>query len=177
MSDIHSCSYYCTRPACVLAQRDELRDRLAQQAEPVADDGVRQAAAMFISAWDWANQGPTAPHSLRGWIDILRERLAKPVQAEPVVGPEHWVVTAKVGDTVVVRAPGLKKGDKVYPRPQQQAAPQQAEPVVTWGVDWGEDEDWVSIVKRHPDGTLEVVATEGRPVKRQADDETGNPSF
>jgi hypothetical protein len=53
----------------------------------------------------------------------------------------------------------------------------QAEPVVTWGVDWGEDEDWVSIVKRHPDGTLEVVATEGRPVKRQADDETGNPSF
>ena len=24
--DIHSCSYYCTRPGCVLAQRDELRD-------------------------------------------------------------------------------------------------------------------------------------------------------
>lgn len=23
--DIHSCSYYCTRPACVLRQRDELR--------------------------------------------------------------------------------------------------------------------------------------------------------
>jgi hypothetical protein len=47
--------------------------------------------------------------------------------------------------------------------------PVQAEPVVTWGVDWGEDEDWVSIVKRHPDGTLEVVATEGRPVKQQAE--------
>jgi len=28
MSDIHSCSYFCTRPACVLAQRDELRDRM-----------------------------------------------------------------------------------------------------------------------------------------------------
>jgi hypothetical protein len=46
MSDIHSCSYYCTRPACVLQQRDELRDEMlaalewkkAQQAEPVADD-------------------------------------------------------------------------------------------------------------------------------------------
>lgn len=25
---IHSCSYYCTRPECVLAQRDELRDRV-----------------------------------------------------------------------------------------------------------------------------------------------------
>jgi hypothetical protein len=22
----HSCSYYCTRPACVLAQRNEMRD-------------------------------------------------------------------------------------------------------------------------------------------------------
>jgi hypothetical protein len=49
------------------------------------------------------------------------------------------------------------------------ALAQQTEPVVTWGVDWGEDEDWVSIVKRHPDGTLEVVATEGRPVKQQAE--------
>ena len=25
-TDIHSCSYYCERPACVLAQRDVLRD-------------------------------------------------------------------------------------------------------------------------------------------------------
>lgn len=48
MSDIHSCSYYCTRPACVLQQRDELRSVLAlaaiaerqkRQAEPVVDDG------------------------------------------------------------------------------------------------------------------------------------------
>jgi hypothetical protein len=27
MSDIHTCSYYCDRPACIKAQRDELRDR------------------------------------------------------------------------------------------------------------------------------------------------------
>lgn len=25
--DIHTCSYYCTRPACISAQRDELRDK------------------------------------------------------------------------------------------------------------------------------------------------------
>ena len=30
MTDIHSCSYYCDRPECVKAQRDELRDKLAQ---------------------------------------------------------------------------------------------------------------------------------------------------
>jgi hypothetical protein len=27
VNDIHSCSYYCTRPECVKAQRDELRDK------------------------------------------------------------------------------------------------------------------------------------------------------
>ena len=37
MTDIHSCSYYCNRPECIKAQRDELRDRLAQpEQEPVA---------------------------------------------------------------------------------------------------------------------------------------------
>jgi len=34
----HSCGYHCQRPACVLAQRDELRAKLAatESAEPVA---------------------------------------------------------------------------------------------------------------------------------------------
>lgn len=27
---IHSCSYFCDRPACIKAQRDELRNRLAE---------------------------------------------------------------------------------------------------------------------------------------------------
>ena len=35
--DIHSCSYYCHIPECIKAQRDELRDKLAQpEQEPVA---------------------------------------------------------------------------------------------------------------------------------------------
>jgi hypothetical protein len=121
-------------------------------------------------------------------------------QAEPVVEPEHWVITTKVGDIVGFRAPGLKKGDKVYPRPQQQAEPvvepeetykavpmktvrtgvvtwdKQAEPV-TWGVDWGEDEDCVSIVKRLPDGKYVVLAIERRPAKKQAEPTEGNPSY
>ena len=29
MTDIHSCSYYCDRPECIKAQRDELREKLA----------------------------------------------------------------------------------------------------------------------------------------------------
>ena len=27
----HTCSYHCMRPECILAQRNELRDRLAKQ--------------------------------------------------------------------------------------------------------------------------------------------------
>ena len=35
MNDMHSCSYFCDRPACIKAQRDELRAALAAQpAEP-----------------------------------------------------------------------------------------------------------------------------------------------
>ncbi len=30
MTEVHSCSYYCDRPECIKAQRDELRERLAQ---------------------------------------------------------------------------------------------------------------------------------------------------
>jgi hypothetical protein len=36
MTDIHSCSYYCDRPKCIKAQRDELRDKLAEpEQEPL----------------------------------------------------------------------------------------------------------------------------------------------
>jgi hypothetical protein len=34
-TSIHSCSYYCTRPECVLAQRDELRAQLAAWAQHI----------------------------------------------------------------------------------------------------------------------------------------------
>jgi hypothetical protein len=37
--DIHSCSYYCDRPECIKAQRDELRDRILPASE--AADGDR----------------------------------------------------------------------------------------------------------------------------------------
>jgi hypothetical protein len=44
MTEVHSCSYYCNRPECIKAQRDELRERLAQpEQEP---SSVQQAYAM-----------------------------------------------------------------------------------------------------------------------------------
>lgn len=35
---IHTCSYYCERPECVLAQRDELRQKLEQAEQTVPSD-------------------------------------------------------------------------------------------------------------------------------------------
>ena len=97
-TDIHSCSYYCTRPACVLAQRDEMRDRLAQalgqnkqilraieqmkqQAEPVQPE--QELARAFN---DGLLEGTLREREI--WLQ-QRERLAEPVatqqqQAEPV---------------------------------------------------------------------------------------------
>ena len=41
MSDIHSCSYHCNRPECIKAQRDELRERLAQpEQEPIKESSI-----------------------------------------------------------------------------------------------------------------------------------------
>lgn len=53
MSDIHSCSYFCTRPACVLVQRDELRAKLEKQAEPVVceRDLLAETQAALRDAW------------------------------------------------------------------------------------------------------------------------------
>lgn len=34
---IHTCSYHCTRPACVLRQRDELREKLRDMIDAVTE--------------------------------------------------------------------------------------------------------------------------------------------
>lgn len=35
-NDIHSCSYYCTRPSCIERQRDGFRDRAIEDANEKA---------------------------------------------------------------------------------------------------------------------------------------------
>ena len=46
MSDIHSCSYFCERPACVLQQRNELRVEMFTSALVLAEL-KRQADTLF----------------------------------------------------------------------------------------------------------------------------------
>ena len=73
MTDIHSCSYYCDRPECIKAQRDELRDRLVS----MTDRELMQQAldALEANLGNWAAKTKA--------IAALRERLAQPEQ-EPI---------------------------------------------------------------------------------------------
>ena len=89
MSEIHSCSYYCTRPACVLAQRDEMRDKLMEQAEPV------QAAVGWLCSPDgdfkrnllYRVEFP--PQSIAWQVPVY---FAPQQQAEPVVAVQSAVL-------------------------------------------------------------------------------------
>jgi hypothetical protein len=55
-TDIHSCGYYCDRPLCIKAQRDELRNKLfSEQAvktyEPVIDKSMAKRIATQLG-WE-----------------------------------------------------------------------------------------------------------------------------
>jgi hypothetical protein len=42
MTDIHSCGYYCDKPLCIKAQRDELRDKLfAKEWQGLTDEEIK----------------------------------------------------------------------------------------------------------------------------------------
>ena len=83
MSDIHSCSYYCTRPACVLRQRDDLRDKLEQQAKP-ADAGSVMDYAVAAGDAVLMNEQAALLRECRFALDCLLEK--KPILAALVCG-------------------------------------------------------------------------------------------
>lgn len=81
MSDIHSCSYFCTRPACVLAQRDELR--VKQQAEPVHElVSDKEYLRLFEAARAGSDRRSGLLRGIRAVIAAYES--ATPRQAEPV---------------------------------------------------------------------------------------------
>ena len=65
MSDIHTCSYYCDRPACIKAQRDGLRDRFqVMQAQAEIDAKAQRIAA--LQSGEPVNTKPIA--AVKGWF-------------------------------------------------------------------------------------------------------------
>jgi hypothetical protein len=50
-TDIHSCGYYCDRPVCIVAQRNELRDKLfSNQAVKTYEQEPQGTIAKWIKA-------------------------------------------------------------------------------------------------------------------------------
>jgi hypothetical protein len=59
MTDIHSCSYFCDRPECIKAQRDELRERLAQpEQESFSPEAISATQAAWKMGYDAAKAEP-----------------------------------------------------------------------------------------------------------------------
>jgi hypothetical protein len=60
-TDIHSCGYYCDRHACILRQRDELRDKLFEEIH--TSEGSIQTS-------------DTKPaESARAWVNLTDEEI------------------------------------------------------------------------------------------------------
>jgi len=66
MTDTHSCSYHCTEPACIAAQRDELRDKYfalylhyeaQQEVAPVTVAAFKQRLVEAIEAMPFGDTG------------------------------------------------------------------------------------------------------------------------
>ena len=74
MTEVHSCSYYCDRPECIKAQRDELRDRLGS----MTDREIMQQALEALQS--------SVPPTYDGFLshckamNHIRIRLAQPEQ-------------------------------------------------------------------------------------------------
>ena len=50
-TDIHSCGYYCDKPACIKAQRDELREKMfSEQAVKTYEQEPQETIAKWIKA-------------------------------------------------------------------------------------------------------------------------------
>lgn len=97
-------------------------------------------------------------------IDRLSAKLQEPVATVVV---RHYIDGTYAGNALNWNS---RNGENDFPvGTKLYTAPQPAQPVeesvVKWGVDWGVngDRSCVSIVKKHPDGVLEVVAVEYGP--------------
>ena len=65
MTDIHSCSYYCDRPECIKAQRDELRERLVSMNDRELMQQALEALEANLGNWAAKTKAITA---LRDWL-------------------------------------------------------------------------------------------------------------
>jgi hypothetical protein len=74
---IHTCSYYCHVPACIKAQRDELRDGVFKKLLPNESD-FRQPALDWKSVNDFVHQSGVHFEELQGLCLALASKRENP---------------------------------------------------------------------------------------------------
>ena len=117
--DIHSCSYHCDRPECIKAQRDELRDRLAQpEQEPVSWEDVLGAIA----------RGWTHEDNKHKTIDVqLAVAIAKEVQDMVIAPPQR-----KPLNKPITKKEWMEYLEKTWDASQEEALAQPEQKPVPW---------------------------------------------
>jgi hypothetical protein len=103
MNDIHSCSYYCSRPECVRAQRDDLRDKLERQQERRAMTDRERFEAWWDQDFQHEDSNPfefdsAAFWAFAGWQAAWAEIKALRVRSEKFEMALRWVATAPAPD-------------------------------------------------------------------------------
>jgi hypothetical protein len=73
-TDIHSCGYYCDRHACIVAQRDELRDKLFEIRIPVrniqnSDNQAAESAQAWVKTYSGGKPNYTQPIE-KEWVGL-----------------------------------------------------------------------------------------------------------
>jgi hypothetical protein len=65
--DIHSCGYYCDRPACIVRQRDELRDKFFEEIRTsegntqISDSQAAESAQPWVKTYSGGKPNYTQP--------------------------------------------------------------------------------------------------------------------
>lgn len=69
MTTVHTCSYSCTRPECVLAQRDELLKRAEQLRQRLAECGELWKTGKYLHVYG---------HDSEQWIIKMDDAVNEP---------------------------------------------------------------------------------------------------
>jgi hypothetical protein len=72
----HTCSYYCERPECIRAQRDELRERLESAEAELADKADPKLAERLREEWEWLENEAGDNAALMETAELLRDAAA-----------------------------------------------------------------------------------------------------
>jgi len=80
-TDIHSCGYYCDRHACIVAQRDELRQKLfSDQAVKTYSGGkpnYTQPEEIHTSEKNIQISDNKEAESARAWVNLTDDEIAQ----------------------------------------------------------------------------------------------------